>query len=162
MLRRRRRSGRGVLTVLNPPDPRVLLIGGERAILYLFDGGDLQHAYLFSADDAGLALFERCLRELPPAPVAVLVDVVEEAYRQETVPHVGASDRRAVLERKYARLFRGTPYHHALRQGRETEGRRDDRVHRFERADPGHDPGLHAEHAQRRYGNHVPATFADV
>lgn len=107
---------------------RVLLIGAERAILYLFEGGELAHAYIFAADDTGMGLFDRALGELPTAPVCVLVDVVEEEYRQETIPHVSGADRKAVLARKYARLFRGTAYHHALPQGRETEGRKDDRV----------------------------------
>ena len=106
----------------------MLLVGGDRAILYLFDGAKLAHAYIFAADDNGFALFDRCLKEIDQAPLCVLVDVVEEEYRQDTIPHVSAVDRRAVLTRKYARLFRGTPYHHALMQGRESEGRKDDRV----------------------------------
>ncbi len=112
----------------SPPGARVLLVAGERAILYLFAGGELDRAYIFPADESGLAQFNRCLADLPAAPVCVLVDVVEEEYRQESIPHVSGADRKSVLERKYARLFRGTPYRHALRQGRETEGRRDDRV----------------------------------
>lgn len=106
----------------------MLLVGGERAVLYPFAGDSPGQAYVFAADEQGLSQFARCLRELPPDPLAVLVDVVEEEYRAETIPHVGRVDRRAVLERKYARLFRGTPYRHALAQGREGEGRRDDRV----------------------------------
>ena len=115
-------------SIFSSAAPRVLLIGGDRAILYLFDGKRLAQAYIFNGDDAGYALFDRCLTELGPAPLCVLVDVVEEEYRQDTVPHVGRSDRRAVLARKYARLFRGTTYHHALAQGREGDGRKDDRV----------------------------------
>ena len=106
----------------------MLLIGGDRAIVYLFDGTQLAQAYIFSGDDHGYALFDRAFAQLGPAPLCVLVDVVEEEYRQETVPHVGRSDRRAVLARKHARLFRGTSYHHALAQGRESDGRKDDRV----------------------------------
>ena len=115
-------------SIFSAPGARVLLVAGERAILYRFAGGELDRAYIVPADEAGLAQFNRCLGELPAAPVCVLVDVVEEEYRQETIPHVGGADRRSVLERKYARLFRGTPYRHALRQGRESEGRRDDSV----------------------------------
>ena len=58
----------------------------------------------------------------------MLVDVVEEEYRHETIPHLYGPDRRAVLERKLAWFFRGTPYSHVLPEGRETEGRRDDKV----------------------------------
>ncbi|MGE0485211.1 MAG: hypothetical protein AB7Q81_13805 [Gammaproteobacteria bacterium] len=107
-------------------ETRVLLVGGERAILYLFERRELAHAYIFGADAAGFAAFSRCLSELDPAPVSVLVDIVEEEYRQDTIPHVTGADRRAVLERKFARLFRGTPYHSALFQGRLTGERRDD------------------------------------
>lgn len=109
-------------------ETRVLLVGGERAILHLFEGGELAHAYIFGADDTGLVAFSRCLEDIGPAPICVLLDIVEEEYRQDTIPHVTGADRRAVLERKYARLFRGTPYHSALFQGRESGERRDDRV----------------------------------
>lgn len=109
-------------------ETRVLLLAAERAILYLFDGGEMSQAYIFAADESGRGLFHRCLSELPPAPLCVVVDVVEEEYRQDTMPHVRGADRRAVLERKYARLFRGTPYHHALLQGRDSGERRDDRI----------------------------------
>ena len=44
------------------------------------------------------------------------------------MPHVGARDREAILERKLTQIFRNVPYRHAQLQGRETEGRRDDRV----------------------------------
>ncbi|MGR8920443.1 MAG: hypothetical protein ACU85V_12560 [Gammaproteobacteria bacterium] len=106
----------------------MLLVAAERAILYLFEGAEIGHAYIFAPDETGLNAFSRCLAELEPAPLAVLVDVVEEEFRQDTIPHVTGADRRSVLERKYARLFRGTPYHHALIQGRESGERRDDTV----------------------------------
>ncbi|MCB1745629.1 MAG: hypothetical protein KDK06_00545 [Gammaproteobacteria bacterium] len=109
-------------------ETRVLLVGGERAILYLFEGRELAQAYIFGADEAGLVAFSRCLSELDPAPVCVLVDIVEEEYRQDTIPHVTGADRRAVLERKFARLFRGTTYHSAMFQGRLGGERRDDSV----------------------------------
>ncbi len=109
-------------------EKRVLLVAADRAILYLFAGGEMSRAFIFGADEAGREAFDRCLAEIEPATLGVLVDMVEEEYRPDTIPHVGGSDRRAVLERKYARLFRGTPYHYALRQGRETTERRDDRV----------------------------------
>lgn len=109
-------------------DPRVLLIGAERALLFVSEQGQLRHAYEFTVDAAGLAAFGNYLRLAPVNPLHVLVDVVEEEYRQDTVPHVLGGDRRAILARRFARLFRGTPYCQAVHQGREREGRRDDRV----------------------------------
>jgi len=106
----------------------VLLLAAERATLYLARAGRIVDALQFAAGDEGLAAFARYLAAAPTAPVAILVDVVEEEYRQDTIPHVFGRDRRAVLGRKFARQFRGTPYWLALSQGREPEGRRDDRV----------------------------------
>jgi hypothetical protein len=107
---------------------RVLLLTADRATLYRARGGRIVDALQFSAGEEGLAAFARYVAAAPDAPVSVLVDVVEEEYRQDTIPHVRGGDRRAVLGRKFARLFRGTPYWLALTQGREMEGRRDDRV----------------------------------
>ena len=109
-------------------DARVLLIAADSALLFLGEGRDLRYAYEFTAGESGWAAFARYLESTPTSPVYVLVDVVEEEYRQDTMPHVRGADRGAVLSRKFARLFRGTPYCLALNQGREREGRRDDRV----------------------------------
>ncbi|MGE3771373.1 MAG: hypothetical protein AB7I32_00485 [Gammaproteobacteria bacterium] len=106
----------------------MLLLAAERATLYLARAGRVVDALQFPAGDEGLAAFARYLAAAPSAPVAILVDVVEEEYRQDTIPHVFGRDRRAVLGRRFARQFRGTPYWLALAQGREAEGRRDDRV----------------------------------
>lgn len=109
-------------------DPRVLLLGAERALLFVSEQGSVRHSYEFPMDAAGLAAFGNYLRLAPGNPLQVLVDVVEEEYRQETLPHVFGGDRRAILSRRFARLFRGTPYCQAIHIGREQEGRRDDRV----------------------------------
>jgi len=109
-------------------DRRVLLLSADRATLYVARGGRIADALQFPNGDEGFAGFARFLAASPSAPVSILVDVVEEEYRQDSIPHVHGADRRAVLSRKFARLFRGTPYWLALSQGRETAGRRDERV----------------------------------
>ena len=68
------------------------------------------------------------LQSTPPDPVSLLVDVVEEEFREETIPHVMGTDRKASLRNKKTRLFRDATYSYAAVQGREVEGRRDDRV----------------------------------
>ena len=82
----------------------------------------------FAVSGAGAAAFERYLAPLAAEPVHVFIDLAEEDFRLDTIPHVGASDRDAILARKLAQIYRNTPYRHALLQGRESEGRRDDRV----------------------------------
>ena len=82
----------------------------------------------FAVSGAGAAAFEAHLANLHDTRTLVFVDLAEEDFRLDTIPHVGAGDRQAILNRKLTQIFRNTPYRHALLQGREPEGRRDDRV----------------------------------
>ncbi len=107
---------------------RAVSIAAEGVSVYQWEGGTVTNVLAFDPDDSGLAQFDRYLREMPKQPVYLLVDIVEEEYRQETIPHVFGTDQRAFIERKQAWLFRGTPYCHVIHQGREKTGRRDDRV----------------------------------
>ena len=109
-------------------NPRVLLIGADRALLFLSERGALRHAYEFPASEEGLRAFGQYLTSAPRTPLRVLVDVMDEEFRQERIPHVRGRERRAVLERRQSRLFRGSPFWQALPQGRDTEGREDERV----------------------------------
>lgn len=56
----------------------------------------------------------------------LLVDLIEEDFRQETVPHLFGSSRRALLERKFDQFYRGTPFRQATLLQRQKTGRRDD------------------------------------
>ncbi len=82
----------------------------------------------FAVSGAGATAFEHYLANLRDVPTHLFTDLAEEDFRLDTIPHVGARDREAILARKLNQIFRNTPYRHALLQGRETEGRRDDRV----------------------------------
>lgn len=82
----------------------------------------------FAVSGAGAAEFERHLASVAAMPTELFVDLAEEEIRLDTIPHVGGRDRQAVLNRKLAQIFRNTPFRHAILQGRESEGRRDDRV----------------------------------
>jgi hypothetical protein len=109
-------------------DRRAVFITGDKIAVYHWRGGGLADGFLFEANDSGFAQFARYLEESPPHPVYLVVDVVEEEYRQDTIPHARGSDRRALIGRKLARLFRNTPYQYSKVQGREKEGRKDDRL----------------------------------
>jgi hypothetical protein len=82
----------------------------------------------FPATEEGLTRFESYLAPLARIPVHLFTDLAEEDFRTDTIPHVGRGDRAAILARKLGQVFRNAPYRHALVQGRESEGRRDDRV----------------------------------
>ncbi len=82
----------------------------------------------FAVSGAGASAFELYLANLRDAPTHLFTDLAEEDFRLDTIPHVSGRDRDAILNRKLAQIFRSTPYRHALLQGREQDGRRDDRV----------------------------------
>lgn len=82
----------------------------------------------FAVSGAGVAEFEQHVGRMEPRPTHLLVDIADEDFRLDTIPHVGGRDREALIGRKLAQIFRNTPYRYAEMQGREVEGRRDDRV----------------------------------
>lgn len=107
---------------------RAILLGSEKLAVYHWLKGRITKSYLFDTDETGQEQFERYLREVPGLPVYILADFAEEEFRQESIPHVFGADRKAVIQRKQNRLFRDSSYCYSKVQGRETEGRRDDRV----------------------------------
>ena len=107
---------------------RVFYVSGGRLCAYFWEKGKFSEPAWFRADDNGLAEFSSYLEGEQIDPVYVLVDFVEEEFRQDTVPHVYGSDRRALITTKLNRLFRDTTYSHAVAQGREDSGRRDDKM----------------------------------
>ena len=82
----------------------------------------------FTADEAGYAELRRNVERAAPRPIHVLVDLVEEDFRHETAPHVHGPSRASILETRSTRLFPGTPFVSARREGRVPDGRRDDRI----------------------------------
>jgi len=107
---------------------RALFISAHKVAVYHWHKGDLGSSYLFDTNQDGRKYFERYLRETPNIPMYVLVDVFEEEFKRDTVPHVFGSDRIAIIERKKARLFRDSTYYYAKVQGRDTDGRKDDQL----------------------------------
>jgi hypothetical protein len=105
-----------------------LYLTNERLVSITTRGKRIVMRREFAVSGAGAAEFERYLAALAHEPTRLFTDLTEEDFRLDTVPHVGARDREAILERKLVQMFRNTPYRHAQLQGREAEGRRDDRV----------------------------------
>ncbi|HLP97728.1 MAG TPA: hypothetical protein VK149_04720 [Sideroxyarcus sp.] len=61
-------------------------------------------------------------------PAYLLIDVIEEDFRLETVPHLIGPSRKALLERKFEQFYRTTPFRQATLLHRQTDGRRDDEM----------------------------------
>lgn len=105
----------------------VLNLSAPRVSWGVFAHGRLQGFTRLANDAAARAAFVELLAAHPKRPVAVMLDVVEEDFRQEALPHVWGRARRAMVERKLAQYFRTTPYRAACLQGRGAGRRRDDR-----------------------------------
>ena len=82
----------------------------------------------FTADATGHARLRQHLERATRSPIYLLVDLVEEDFQRETAPHVRGRTRRSILATRRARLFPGNPYVAARREGRTSDGRRDDRI----------------------------------
>lgn len=107
---------------------RVFVISGAGLAVHHRHGRTLLDPFSFGSDDAGFAQFARYLERFPDDVACVIADVVEEEFREETVPHVLGRERRALLRAKADRAFRGVRHVQATILGREPEGRRDDRI----------------------------------
>ena len=106
----------------------VLIVRSDGARLFRSARRTRARVVEFAADETGRDALREYLERSGPPPLHVLVDIVEEDFRRETVPHVLGLARRTVTKAKRARLCPGTPYASAKREGRLREGRRDDRV----------------------------------
>ncbi len=107
---------------------RVFYVSSGRLSAYTCEPRGVSDPVTFGADEQGLGEFSRYLESVPNDPVHMLVDFVEEEFREDTIPHVFGGDRRALVATKLNRLFRDTTYSHAVFQGREDGGRRDDKM----------------------------------
>ena len=107
----------------------------SKIILYAFSDqltagvwrlGRLAHYQVFrrGADDENA--FRQFLLGHRNIPLHLLVDVVEEDYRLETLPHTLGPARRALVERRLNQLYRNSPFRAAYPLGREQAKRRDD------------------------------------
>lgn len=89
--------------------------------------GKLHVVGQFSADESGRRAFAGILQPFKDSPASVMVDGVDEDYRLETLPHVLGNARREMLERRLRQISRNALFSAAWPQGREADGRRDDR-----------------------------------
>ncbi len=91
---------------------RALFVGSDKVAVYHWADNTIGNSYLFDASEEGFEYFGRYLSEVDNDPMYILVDTTTEEYQLDTIPHVFGADRKALIERKQDRAFRGTPYLH--------------------------------------------------
>jgi hypothetical protein len=93
-----------------------------------WSGHKLASSVYFEPDDQGLDLFSAYLRSFRNEPVRLLVDLIEEEFRQIKIPWLRGSDRSAILKRNYAKYFRNSEYKFAIRQSVEKKTRKEEKL----------------------------------
>lgn len=107
---------------------RLLFFPGHRLLAYEWERGRFRRAEAFEPDEAGRAAFRAWLEESPRTPVQLLLDVIEEEFHVDHVPHVIGRDRVELYRRTAQKHFRNTEFRYITAQDRQESGRRDDRV----------------------------------
>jgi len=101
----------------------ILYLGNHRQVLYR--GGLRSVCPVWEGDGPPEA---RPRQWRPVRRLRVLVDLIEEEFRLERLPHLSGADHRALVARRRRQLFQDAGLVRVERLGRERHGRRDDRV----------------------------------
>lgn len=103
----------------------LLFLSADTFEAIVWQGGKLAVARQFGLDADGREQFAAFL-ERHRHPALMLVDVIEEDFHLESIPHLIGPSRKALIERKFEQYYRSTPFRQATFLKRQTEGRRDD------------------------------------
>lgn len=101
---------------------------GKHTEVHTWRRGALSARHVFNAGAEGIAEFAAHLEKHAKLPLYFLVDIIEEDFRLETIPHILGRSRTALINRKLGQVFRNEAYRHTALQERDTERRRDDRL----------------------------------
>ncbi len=105
-----------------------LYLTNDKLVALIWKNGAIVERDVFSSTELGLPAFREYIARHRTVSTYVVTDLIEEDFRLDTVPHLRGNDQDAVLGRKLSQLYRASPFRHGIIQGRETEGRRDDKV----------------------------------
>jgi hypothetical protein len=108
------------------PERRVLILSQNHLAICAVRQGEVRCEHTFEVDEEGQAGFLNWAAQHESTMVQLLVDLPDEGFHQETLPHVVGEDRKALLTRKLNQHFFGTPYSLVVSLGREKQGRRDE------------------------------------
>jgi len=102
---------------------RVLYFSGFRLSAFHWQKNKLVGQFTFDPSDGGYSKFDDYIKKTKEIPTRFLVDIIEEDFKQDTIPLVRGKDRRHLLQRTIDRLFRGSDYTAMLSQGKNKENK---------------------------------------
>ena len=106
---------------------RVFYYSGHHLTIFHWKNENCIACFVFNPGEEGLEKFKTYLMATQNTPVRILVDLIEENFNSEAIPHVGSADRRAIISRMIERQYRkSVDYVHYKIIDRQTDGRRDD------------------------------------
>ena len=107
---------------------RVLYFAGYRLKVFEWRNSKLLGSFSFEPNEEGFENFSFYLKNTPQVPSQLLVDLVEEDFRRENIPHALGSAHKALITRLVDRHYRDESHVHIEKLGREKEGRKDDKI----------------------------------
>lgn len=106
---------------------RIFYFSGYRLTVFHWQQNQCIASYAFNPGEDGIDRFQTYLKATENTPVRFLIDLIEEDFVKESIPHVGARDRNAIVKRLIERQYRKSRdfFQYRVLQ-REKTGRRDD------------------------------------
>lgn len=108
---------------------RIFYFSGYRLTVFHWQQHQCIDSYAFNPGEDGIAKFQAYLKATENTPVRMLIDLIEEDFVKDSIPHVGSRDRKAIVQRLVERQYRKSRDFFQYRVlEREKGGRRDDVV----------------------------------
>ena len=105
-----------------------LYLTNDKLVALIWKSGAIVERDVFGATELEHPAFMEYVDKHRDISTHVVTDLIEEDFRLETVPHLRGNDQDSVMARKLSQLYRASPFRHGIIQGREAQGRRDDKV----------------------------------
>ncbi len=107
---------------------QLLYLTNNQLTAYVWVKGRLSALQEFSNDAEGWDAFSSYIAARQDSPAYLLVDLIEEAFQRDTIPHVFGKARTTLIKRRLGQFYRDTPFRQGSVQGRDKAGRKDDQV----------------------------------
>ena len=105
----------------------LFFLSSDKFHAQIWTNGELGKPIYFLNSTEGLEQLSEFLRS-HRFPTYILVDLIEEDFRHEVVPHLTGTNHHDLVLRKFEQYYRSTPFRLARRQRRQSDGRRDDEI----------------------------------